>query len=318
MRRIAVLLAAVLLAAGGYVFLTRDGPIRAVALQLQSRIMPCRTPIRYAIGATDARFRIATDTLLADLREAEEVWEKPHGGELFAYDPAGTAASGSVIVSLIYDERQAAADTLARYGIQAEHNKASYDELAATYDAIESSLKRERTALEADAVAHERREEAYNEEVQKWNTAGGAPSGEYARLQKERAALERETAALESRQADINTTIRQLNALAVSLNALIEQLNLSVQKYNETGASIGSDFEEGEYVSAAGSREIRVYEYSNKTELVRVLAHEMGHALGMGHVGGGESIMYRINQGTALVASGEDLAELRRVCAGPL
>ena len=68
-------------------------------------------------------------------------------------------------------------------------------------------------------------------------------------------------------------------------------------------------------MSEAGSQRIDIYEYSNRTELVRVLAHELGHALGLGHVEDAEAIMYKVNQGKRLILTQDDIAELRAVCS---
>ena len=63
-----------------------------------------------------------------------------------------------------------------------------------------------------------------------------------------------------------------------------------------------------------GVETITIYEFSNTTKLVRVLAHEFGHALDLDHVEDEKAIMYEINKGTALKATDADVAELNSVC----
>ena len=51
------------------------------------------------------------------------------------------------------------------------------------------------------------------------------------------------------------------------------------------------------------------------TAPARVLVHELGHALGIGHVENPDSIMYSYSIGETLTLSEEDLAALKEVCA---
>jgi len=46
-----------------------------------------------------------------------------------------------------------------------------------------------------------------------------------------------------------------------------------------------------------------------------VLAHEMGHALGLEHVADAQAIMYKINQGKRLSLTEDDIAALNAQCA---
>lgn len=79
----------------------------------------------------------------------------------------------------------------------------------------------------------------------------------------------------------------------------------------------GKEFDEGEYVNSLGSEEINVYEYnSSHAKLVRILAHELGHALGLGHVKDPDSIMYELNDSANLHITRDDYDELNRACVG--
>jgi chromosome segregation ATPase len=177
------------------------------------------------------------------------------------------------------------------------------------YDALSAQVKSEQTTYARKVSAYKANEAAYNAAVSRANKKGGASEAEYDRLEAQKAALLKEYADIKSFQDDMNADIDRLNALANSMNKLIAQLNLNVDQYNQVGAEVG-EFEEG----SGGIETIDIYEYSNRTQLVRVLAHEMGHALGMSHVNDEEAIMYKVNSGTLLKATADDLAELDNAC----
>lgn len=300
-----------ILAAVGYLAFTHKDLVARVTRQVEARLLPCRSPVTYALGTIDARFGISRATLIADLEEAEAVWEKSSGKNLFEYKGDG----GDIEVNFVYDYRQQASDRMAASGIRIDKSRASFDALKAQYDSRAARIASAKAALNAAVAAYESRYQAYNAEVAKWNRQGGAPPAAYDRLQAEKAALGAEAQKIKSQENALNADIETLNAMGTSLNKLIAELNLNVDRYNQAGASTGGEFEEGAYVSEAGSQRIDIYEYSNHTELVRVLAHELGHALGLGHVEDAEAIMYKVNRGKKLTLAQDDITELNAVCS---
>ena len=309
-RAIDILVLLAVLGGLGYVASTHRDSVIQVAKQLEATFLPCQSPIVYSLGTIDTRFGISKKILIADLKEAEDVWEKPSGKNLFEYQE-----KGGVAVNLVYDYRQKASDTMAAAGIQIDKGQSSFDALKAEYDNRAARIAAAKARFDAEVAAYEARQKAYNMEVAKWNRQGGAPPAVYDRLQAEKAALAADGERITSTERALNADIETQNAIGTSLNKLIAELNLNVERYNQAGASTGGEFEEGEYVSAAGSQRIDIYEYSNHTELVRVLAHELGHALGLGHVGDRAAIMYKVNQSKDLSLAEDDVAALNAQCA---
>lgn len=314
----------VLAVAGGMAYAFPDRA-RGLVNVLQSKIAPCKSPITYSIGSVDSRFGISKPILVADLKEAENIWEsvpsksgasgssvaadKAASSNLFEYKETG----GDVTVNLIYDGRQASTNKLVSLGIKTDDTKESYNALKQRYDALRVQVTSQKAEYTAKAAAYKQSESSYNAEVAGANAQGGAQRGEYERLQAEKADLASQFSNLKSMEAGMNANVDTLNALATRINQLIVQLNLNVEQYNQAGAAAG-EFEEGVYELSGGIQTITIYEYVDHVSLVRVLAHEMGHALGMEHVDDSEAIMYKTNSGKGLAATKADVAELNAVC----
>ncbi|MES2214229.1 MAG: matrixin family metalloprotease [Patescibacteria group bacterium] len=94
-------------------------------------------------------------------------------------------------------------------------------------------------------------------------------------------------------------------------NSLVDQANQKVSTINE---SAGKEFNEGEYIYDEAGQRINIYEFTSRAELVRVLAHELGHALGLDHNSNPDSIMYYLNQSENGALTPEDSADLEALC----
>jgi predicted Zn-dependent protease len=275
--------------------------------------IPCAEPISYNLGTFNTQFNISKSYFLSALIDAEAVWEKPYGKNLFVYAPTDTN-SRVLKINLIYDYRQQATSKLADLGIVVKDNHASYDMLKTKYETLNVAYDTAKNNFNTQIEAFNQRKLVYEADVNYWNKKGGAPQAEYDRLQAENLALESQSKTLQDMQNNINKMADDINAFVVTLNRLVSTLNLSVEKYNTTNVSRGESFEEGVYLSDGSNRQIDIYEFSSRAKLVRVLAHELGHALGLDHVKDPKAIMYELNQGNNEVLTNADITELKIKC----
>ncbi len=242
----------------------------------------CNVPISYRVGEVDSRFGISDDEVRNAISAAESLWEDGTDRNLFTYDP-----EGELVIDFVYDERQAQTDAQVEFEeileskeSMSESVKGQYEKLVREYDTL-------REAYETSVDAYEAKLESYNKEVGDWNKRGGAPKDVYARLDVTQDALQNEEKELNARSRELNVLVRKINSIGSQGNSLITDYNSLVNEYNDR-FSEGGEFTQGQYEDDG----ITIYEYGDADELVIVLAHEMGHALGMGHVEGVASIMY--------------------------
>ena len=103
----------------------------------------------------------------------------------------------------------------------------------------------------------------------------------------------------------------EISALIVKYNLLVDRVNANIGTINQTA---NKEFEEGTYISDASGARIDIYEFSDEAKLIRVLAHELGHALGLDHNSNLDSIMYAMNQSSNMILTADDVQALKMKC----
>lgn len=263
---------------------------------------PCEKPITYALSGYDARFGLSKAEFETALLDAERIWEEAAGRDLFSQMPEGT-----ISVNLIYGDIQRTSEL----GHVISSEQAAYDAKKDELESLKVEYARAERRYESDAALYDKLSSEYHEQVNYWNSRGGAPPEEYEKLTAMREELEGAQKKLKEKAQDVNDIADSINARVDELNAFAKVLNSKVEVYNE---NVADEFDQGDYQEDEAGKRINVYEFSDGNDLRRVLAHEFGHALGIGHVQNPSSIMYSFNAGASLILSPEDIAALKTAC----
>ena len=272
----------------------------------QSTAYICPVPLTYRLGQVDSHFTITREEAIARLTEAEKAWEEKTGRELFTYDE-----NGVLVVDFIFDDRQAEADSEGAQRQELDRLFAETETLQKTIEESQKEYEEKTKTYEENVAAYERDLARHNERVNRYNDQGGAPADVFADIERERRSLDARSVELNADADTLNKLGQGINALGQKSNELVEAYNREVEAYNKE-YGFAKEFTQGDYQDG----KINIYKFSSDQELVSVLIHEFGHALGIDHVDDENAVMYYLlkEDGSVPVLNETDLKAFTTVC----
>ena len=311
----------------GTVPLPPSGTIGASAREITRRVSltaspaaACETPIRWRIAEVDPRFGITEDEAARAIREAGMLWEAAAGRILMFRE-----SSEGIPVRFVYDERQEATQARQAGLASLMEQDSALQQSEAAIETIQTRLARRRIIHEARLMNFEDRLDSHDEMVEYWNDRGGAPPEELERLRLAEDELEAVRLSANEAAAEVNTLVEELNQAT-------ERLNREIEEANQARAELEEQFpaqrvQSGQYfesrtglgrITFSREVEIRIFQFEDRDHLLLVIAHELGHALGLEHTGSegtlmAEAVVTAPGQGRPEVQPA-DVEELVAVC----
>lgn len=250
-----------------------------------------RFPLYWRVSEIDSRFGLSSDEVGKAMERAVKVWEIAAHKELFARGSAGFP------VRLVFDRRQERLNGAREAKRSLAMQEKSLRLAKAVTDEADERFARAQSALRADFETRNASVNDYNRRVQTINASGGAKAAESEELEALKASITEADGSLEYQKHEVDTLRTQARNLADNYNQLVARHNESVKEFNR---QFGGAIEEtiGECRTTGNvPDQITIYSFDTLEHLAVVLAHELGHALGVEHVKGEGALMSAVEKG---------------------
>lgn len=275
----------------------------------------CSEPITFHVGDIDERFSITEEEVISLMEEVAQVWSDAADTIIIQYDE-----KGEIALNLVYAEEQKLTDRERQYRDRLEHEEFRITVLENEYKRMNEEYEQEVEMYDEDSRDLQESIDRLNEWVRQKNEQGGFNKEDLKRFEGRKAEIDQVKLDLKRSEGRLKRKAAELNDKVTFLNNKVEAKNLLVDEYNRQFKGTRK-FTQGAYEWTNNSRRINIYQFLDKNELRLVIAHEMGHALGITHVSNPESVMHELmdqQNRRDLELTEEDIRALQSVCMNQL
>ena len=272
---------------------------------------PCEEPLTYKLGNIDSRYDINRNQLAEVMGKVEKLWSHALDKQILRYDP-----DGKVTIQLVYSEEQKRTENEWALSKRIREKNSETAKAQQKYNQLSSKFKSQRNKFKQLVSDYNNLIETYNNLRKKWRDED-IPHDIKQKLQTLKQQISQKETKVNRFQNNLEALRKKTNQQSRQLNQLIDKQNELIKQYNQT-FSDPRKFDQGRYFKKGSQEIVRIFQFSNLSELKTVLAHEMGHALGLKHVENPESVMnYMMGKQNIfnLSLTKQDIAALKERCA---
>lgn len=299
------------MAAGVYIYKPISKSVDAFTVS-----RPCSEPFLYSIGNPDSRFSISKQEVTDAAHAAATLWNRSSNNNVLILNDQPSEES-EILIQLVYDERQQRTDSELRFRERIRSEQLKLDREQASHD-----RKRDRFELRSEEyrkLTEETTQELnkLNNWVQEKNAEGGFTGSDLEQFENRKANVEGRQDKVRQRRQELDHMAQSINKEMEMLNEAYANHNRLIDQYNKEYAG-DLRFTKATFQKTPNGGVVTVSQFMNKKELTLIIAHELGHALGIDHLDTPESIMYsrmgaqQLNP--ILQLSDSDVAAVKEIC----